>query len=129
LSLGNDSILYQLGLQAFPVTDGVVLLTTGQAAAVPCIGDLIRVVKSVSNGSLILKSRLTGEAPGLVFVLNDSASTIVVFCWQGENMSGSLNGSLSIPSGQGGIFVGSFAVAKGGVATANPTDWRVAVIP
>ncbi len=131
MSTANDALLYNLGLTGFPVYDDVFIATAQitQALSVPVFGELTRVVSAPANGALILKSLLSNDAPPLVFVVNDSAQTIVVFCFKGENLNGSLNGSLSIPSGQSGIFVRVPPTAAKGGAGVGTTDWRSAAIP
>ena len=124
MSVANTALLYNLGLLAFPVTDD---LTAGPASTqngAPVLnGELCRCVSSGVNGSFMLKSLLTQDAPPLVFVVNDSPNTIKVYPFTGENVGGSGNSPLSIPAGQSGIFI-SVPNAKGGTQ-----DWRSAVIP
>jgi hypothetical protein len=129
MSVGNDSVAWGLGQMGIQVNDTNVLATTGQTAALRVIGQAYRVIKSVANGSLVLGSRLSGEGTMPTIIINDApANSIVVFCWPGENINGSLNGSLTIPAGQSGSFWPTVNV-RGGPATVNLLDWRSAVLP
>lgn len=130
MSTANDALLYNLGLLGFPVTDDVLIAAgTTQAGASPLIGDLIRVTSSIANGALVLKSSVSQEAPPLLFVVNDSAQTIKVFCFAGENLNGTLNSSLSISSGQSAIFVRVPVQTVKGGGGGGTIDWRAAAIP
>jgi hypothetical protein len=129
MSVANDSLLYSLGLAGFPVTDAQSAPVTSQTTGTPIIGDAFRVISAVANGACILKSSLSNEACPLVFVVNDSGSTIKVFPSPGENQGGSLNASLSIPSGQSGIFVRVPVQVQKGGGGGGTADWRSNVIP
>jgi hypothetical protein len=131
MSVANDSLLYNLGLQGFPVTDNQAALNANsQTTAVAVIGDAFRVTTSVANGSCVLKSSISNEASPLIFVINDSPNTIKVYPSVGETEGGAANSPLSIPAGQSGIFVRvPPQIAKGGGGNQGTGDWRVAVIP
>lgn len=132
MSTANDALLYNLGITGFPVFDDVLIGAANitQALALPVFGELARVISSpATNGSMILKSSLSNDAPPLAFVVNDSANTIRVFSFAGENLNGSLNGSLSIPSGQSGIFIKVPPATTKGGGGGGTTDWRAAAIP
>jgi hypothetical protein len=130
MSTANDSLLYNLALQGFAVTDDQNCGQTTQTLATPIIGDLFRVTTSVSNGSAQLKSSISNEASPLIFVVNDSPNTIKVFPFVGETEGGVANASLSIPTGQSGIFVRvPPQVSKGGGVVQGTGDWRIAIIP
>jgi hypothetical protein len=129
VSVANDSLLYSLGLAGFPVTDNQSALLLTQATGVAVIGDAFRVTNSVSNGACVLKSSVSNESCPLVFVVNDSPNTIKVFCSPGENLGGSLNASLSIPTGQSGIFVRVPVQVQKGGGGGGTADFRAAVIP
>jgi len=130
MSLGNDTMMWNLVQLGITISDNQSLAATGQTAAVRVIGQAYRVTKSVANGSCVLGSRLSGEGNELTIVINDSANTIVVWTWPNENMSGVLNSNLSIPAGQSGIFFPvPVAVPRAGLANTNPIDWRCAVVP
>ena len=55
-----------------------------------------------------------------VVVINDGTNAMSVFCWPGDTLNGTLNGSLSIANGACGIFV----KVDNGVTQ----DWRAGVI-
>lgn len=130
MSTANDSLLYNLALQGFPVTDDQNCGQTTQTLGTPIIGECFRVTTAVSNGTAQLKSSISNEAAPLIFVINDSANTIKVYPFVGETQAGVANGSLSIPTGQSGIFVRvPPQVAKGGGVNQGTGDWRVAIIP
>jgi hypothetical protein len=131
MSIANDSLLQNLATLGFTLTDNLAANNATQALAFPLIGDFCRFLNAAANGTAILKSSLSNEAPPIVFVVNDSAQTMKVYCAIGETMSGVANGSLAIPSGQSGIFIRvPPAIAKGGGDVGTGVgDWRVAVIP
>jgi hypothetical protein len=131
MSVANDSLLYNLGLAGFPVTDNqsATAVASQQATGTPVIGDAFRVTNSAANGSCVLKSSLSNEACPLVFVINDSPNTIRIYAAPGENMGGVLNSFLAIPSGQSGIFVRVPVQVQKGGGGGGTADWRSAVIP
>ena len=53
-------------------------------------------------------------------MINDGTNAMSVFCWPGDTLNGTLNGSLSIANGACGIFV----KVDNGVTQ----DWRAGVI-
>jgi hypothetical protein len=123
-STANNALRVNLGLDGFYCLDDVTASsTTTQAGATAITAECTRVTLSPANGSLILRSLTTLDAPPIVFVVNDSANTIKVYPATGENLSGTQNASLSIPSGESGIFV---SVPNG---NGDTQDWRSAVIP
>jgi hypothetical protein len=107
MSTANDSLFYNLGMDGFICQDGIgAPNANSQGTAWPLLSAATRVTTSVANGSLILKSILSGEASPnpLMWVINDSPNTIKVFPASGENQNGVANAALSIPSGQSGFF-------------------------
>jgi len=128
MSTTNDAILYSMGIRHVAVTDNQSALNTAQGQGTPVIGSLFRVTNSVANGACTLKSSLTNEAQAMVFVINDSPNTIKVFSSVGENQSGSANASLSIPTGQSGVFVRIPVQTSKGGGGGGTLDWRSAVI-
>src|SRR5260221_12949088 len=105
MSVANNALLNGLGITGFVNSDDDIFLpnVTWQAAAHPVRGETVRVTAASANSSMRMKSIVTGEAAPITFVINDSAFTIVVFCEVGEKLNGTLNSSLSIPTGQSGI--------------------------
>jgi hypothetical protein len=137
MSVANTALLYNLGLEGFAVSDGLVASVAGaRSTAMRLPSQLNRVTLSPANGACILPSILSGEAAWIVFVINDSANTIVVGAAapggggaSQETINGVATpanystGVLSIPAGQSGIFV-PVPNSKG-----TTLDWRSAVIP
>ncbi len=134
MTVANDSLLINLGLNQFPVVDDLVTTTTTQATAIRCPGQVNRFIKVVATGAAALPSLLSIEAPTIVFVINDDAAqALKVFPTTGETLNGTLNANLSIPAGQSGIFIAVTAakVGKGGgfAPGSFANDWRSAIIP
>jgi hypothetical protein len=123
MSLANDSLLMALGQDGFNVQDNIfitsAMVSQGTAVPIRSSGSRVTGAPNTNNGALILPSLLTGEA---------SPFSIVVFCAQGENLNGSANGSLTIPSGQAGFFFKVQNTIRGG-GTTQTLDWRRAVVP
>jgi hypothetical protein len=135
MSVANDALLVALGQNGFPVFDNQSAPTTTQGTATRCIGQVTRFTASVAGGSAaaVLPSLLSEEVQGMLFVINDTPNTMKVFPFTGETEGGVANQSLSIPTGQSGVFI-SVTAAKtgkgGGIAPGSFTnDWRAAVIP
>jgi hypothetical protein len=130
VSVANTALLYNLGLEGFLVADDLTAGASGARATAPRLpSQLNRCISGPANGAFVLPSILSAEAAWLVFLINDSAQTIVVGAAPGETVNGVTTtgnlgaGVLSIPAGQGGIFV-PVPNGKGGTL-----DWRSAVIP
>lgn len=137
MSVANTALLYNLGLDELFVTDDLVAGPAGvRGTAGKLPSQVNRCTLAVANGAFVLPSILSGEAARIVFVVNDSANTIVVGAAAPGGSAATLEtvngvttnaalstGTLSIPSGQSGIFV-PVPNGKGGTL-----DWRSAVIP
>lgn len=130
MSVANTALLYNLGLEGFFVSDDLSAGVAGaRATALRLPSQLNRVVSAPANGACALPSILSGEAAWIVFVVNDSAQAIVVGASPGETVNSVATnaamstGTLSIPSGQSGIFV-PVPNGRGGTL-----DWRSTVIP
>lgn len=137
MSVANTALLYNLGVEGFLVSDDLSAgPATARATALRLPSQLNRVTVSVANGACCLPSIISGEAAWIVFVVNDSPNTIVVGAAApggGASTQETINGTattsnygagtLSIPSGQSGIFV-PVPNGKGGTL-----DWRAAAIP
>jgi hypothetical protein len=91
---------------------------SAQATAVPIRGNFMRCTQSILNGSFILKSIATRDAPNLVLVVNDSPNAVLVYAFVGDNMNGSANGSLSVAAGSFAFFC----------RVDSTGDWRSAAI-
>jgi hypothetical protein len=122
----TNTVLRTVTLPAlgFAVMDDLILLSsTSQGTAQPVLGECSRVTSAPLNGALILREGDAGSAAPLTFVVNDSSQSIKVFAAAGENLNGTLNGSLSIPASQAGYFV---RVPR--AAGASTPDWRAGTI-
>ena len=101
-----------------------------QALATPVLGEATQVVSTAptggtANSSMILKSLASGEVGSpAVWVINDSAVAIKVYCAVGETLNGGANGALTIGAGVSGVFIPVFNSDAAGVS-----DWRAVVIP
>ncbi len=133
MTIANDSLMQQVATLGITITDNMGAAATTQATATPLVNEVNRftTANAGGTGAAILKSSLTNEAPPLCFVVNDSPYTIKIFPAIGEYQGGVLNASLSIPSGQSGIFVRvpPALATKGGNTGTGIGDWRSAVIP
>jgi hypothetical protein len=130
MSTANDAVLVALGQNAFPVNDCLgAPNANSQSTGTRCGSPVNRFTTSVSNGSAVLPSILSGEAEAMVFVINDSPNTIKVFCASGDSQNGSLNASLSIGTGTSGVFFKVGALHSKGGGGGGTTDWRSANIP
>jgi hypothetical protein len=76
---------------------------------------------AAANGSLVLKPILDGSANTWVIVVNVSGQTVLIYPAVGENLGGTLNASLTVPSGQCAICFPVLNAIGGG------PDWRCAV--
>jgi uncharacterized NAD(P)/FAD-binding protein YdhS len=127
MSTVNVNLLKALGQLGFAVLDNVEPgPASTQATATPISAEAVRVTKSVANGSLSLKSVLGVDAPPMVFVINDSANTIVVYCAPANNgvnekHNGTNNANLSVAAGASAVFVRADQSGGG-------PDWRSAAI-
>jgi hypothetical protein len=107
---------------------------TSQAAGYPLRGEQIRVTQSILNGSGVLPSLTTGEAPRMVLVINDSPNSITIGGSAGDKVNGVATtatfgaGVIAIPTLTFGLFVASVSpTGVGGVATVSPNNWHTAV--
>ena len=89
-----------------------------------------RITSSVSSGACLLPSMANlDEGNALIFVINDSANAVAVFCDPGETMNGSSNGSLSIASGGFGVFMfrpDNSMLPQQSILAHAAADWRAA---
>lgn len=119
MSTTNTALMGHLGRMGFTVDDDKSAGTaSSQSGANALLSAASRVTVAAANGSLVLKSILSEEAPPIVFVLNDSGQTIKVYAAPNDNMNGSANGSLSIADGGFGFFS----------RVKSTTDWRSGAI-
>jgi hypothetical protein len=141
----NDYLFEILGTQGFTSGEDIMLFAgapTSQQGAYPIKGQMHRIVAcSVANASLVLKSVLSNDNPQLVFLINDSPNTLVVFPFKsfaagsppdvGESVNGVVNGSFSLTSLNAAIFVSSLVQSKrkGGSSGITPAlNWSAALL-
>ena len=133
MSVPNDALLYNLGVNGFPVVDALVSSTTVQGTATKCIGQVSRFIKVASTGTAVLPSVNSLEASGMVFVVNDDTTNALLVWPQGAETIAGSNAAVSIPAGQSGIFIAVTAAktSKGGGRPSGSftNDWRWAPIP
>jgi len=101
------------------VNDGLTATAAGgQSLGWPLVGGANRVIIAANAGDSLVLPSLSGEAEGggMVFVVNDAANAVSVYCGLGDTLNGTLNSSLSVASGGFGIFV----------KVAANFDWRAA---
>src|SRR5258708_34961232 len=132
--LTSDALLEALAADGWPVGDEVFIGGAGgttQAAGLPFKSAAHRVTANgTASAAMTLKSLLSNEAPGLVWLINDSANTIAVFCFAGEKMNGVANASFAVTAGNSAIFVAvpTQIKRKGGASGGATLDWRSALI-
>jgi hypothetical protein len=104
---------------------------TSQAAGYPARGEMIRVTQSVLNGSVVLPSLTTGEAPRAVFIVNDSPNSITVGGSAGDKVGGVATtatfgaGVQAVTTLNSVLFVASVSpTGVGGVPTVSPNNWH-----
>jgi hypothetical protein len=91
----------------------------GQAGAAPTLrGQAHRFVQALNaNDSAVLPSLADREETArMVWVVNDGANALSIYCALNDTMNGAANGSLSIPAGGFGVFLKVDATL----------DWRAA---
>jgi hypothetical protein len=128
MSVTNFAVMFVVGgnLQGSFTAELVPGPAAAQSTATRINSPLSRVLKSVSTGSLILPSILSGEANELLWVMNDSPNTINVYPASGEKTNGPLNTAFQITTGLTGVFVPVLNSVNNYPST---LDWRSAVIP
>lgn len=90
----------------------------GQFLATPLRGGANRITLATAVGASLILPNLASEDEGaaLVFVVNDGANSVNVFCAAGGTLNGSSNASLAIAAGGFAIFL----------KVAATLDWRAA---
>ncbi len=118
MSTATVALMGHLARHGFTIDDDLVGgALAAQAGATPLTRNVSRCTKSsAATASFILRDMLTNNAPSLVFVLNDSANSINVYPFVGQNINGSLNTALAVAAG-------GFAMFSRVMAT---LDWRAA---
>jgi hypothetical protein len=107
---------------------------TSQAGGFSAHGEIIRVTQSILNGSIVLPSLTTGDAPRVVIIMNDSPNSITVGGSAGDKVNGVATtstfgaGVQAIATLTFGVFVASVSpTGVGGVPTVSPNNWHTAV--
>lgn len=133
----NDSIAYICAANGFTIEDAVYLANaSSQGSGFRIKQNVTRVVKAVSNGSLVLPDMATKEASnlGIIWVINDSPNPIVVYPMAAPTAVDTLNGStsntLSITTLRTGIIflVDSTKLSRSGGYASPTLDWRATLI-
>lgn len=118
MSVTNSNLLIHLGRMRYNIDDdrsGGAL--AAQAGAAPLLNAATRcTVSSAATASFILPDILTNEADGIIWVLNDSANSINVYPFIGQNMNGGANAALAVAAGGFGVFS----------RVSSTSDWRAA---
>jgi hypothetical protein len=133
MSVANDALLLNLGLNGFVVVDDLSALTTVQNTATRCTGQVNRFIKVAATGTAVLPSVNSLEAQGLVFIVNDDPANALLLWPQGAETKNGANSSFSVTAGQSAICIAVTAakVGKGGGLAPGSfsNDWRIALIP
>jgi hypothetical protein len=134
-ALTNDAILEILSEDGWPVSDDIFIPAgagTTQAAGLPVKGSCHRVAgNGTATAALTLKSVKSGEAPSMVWIINDDpTNSVKVFCAAGDSMNGAGNGSLTIAAVTAAVFarVPAQVKRKGGTSGGGTLDWRASTI-
>jgi hypothetical protein len=125
MSVTNNAVLFVFSNDGQTIVELVPGPAAAQNTAVRINNEVIRVLKSVSTGSLILPSMLTGEANEAVVVANETAVTINVYPALGEKTNGNLNTAFQITTNVSGIFIPVLASVNNYPST---LDWRCSLI-
>ena len=117
------------------LNDSILLsAATGQAAASAVLrGNANRIVSSGGAAASCILPAMANwdQGASLVFVINDSANSINVFCAPGDTMNGSSNGSLAVAAGAFAVFLfrpPNTSLNQQSVAVNSVADWRGAAI-
>jgi hypothetical protein len=143
-ALNNDYLIEQLANQGFSESENIFIpasAPTTQQPAGPVKGQFHRIVANGTSGaSLMLKSILSNDNPGMVWLVNDSANNVSVFPFKnfaggatdtGESMNGVANASFSVTAGNAAIFIASLVhpKRKGGTSGSTPSlNWSAALL-
>jgi hypothetical protein len=104
---------------------------TSQAAGLSARGEQLRITQSVLNGSVVLPSLTTGDAPRMILIVNDSPNSITVGGSAGDKVGGVATtaafgaGVQAVTTLNSVLFVASVSpTGVGGVATVSPNNWH-----
>lgn len=126
MSVTNNAVLFVFSNDGQNIVELVPGPAATQNTAVRINNEIIRVLKSVSTGSLILPSILNGEANEAIFVVNETGVTINVYPAVGEKTNGGLNTPFQITTAISGVFIPVLNSVNNYPST---LDWRCALIP
>jgi len=126
MSVTNNAVLFVFSNDGQTIVELVPGPAAAQNTAVRINNEVIRVLKSVSTGSLQLPSMLNGEANEAIVVVNETAVTINIYPAVGEKTNGNTNTAFQITTGISGIFIPVLASVGNYPST---LDWRCALIP
>lgn len=126
MSVTNNAVLFGFSNDGQNIVELVPGPAATQNTATRINNELIRVLKSVSTGSLILPSILNGEANEVVTVVNETGVTINVYPAVGEKTNGNLNTAFQITASISAIF---FPVLNSVNNYPSTLDWRCTLIP
>jgi hypothetical protein len=128
MSLSNQAVLNSAGLQGWAffedISGGPTGASTVQAGATPVRGEGLRITKGIANGSVIMKSVLSGDAAPMAFIVNDGANAVNFFPAVGEFNNGVVNQVLAVPAGQSLL-----AIRVPNNLAGSSSGWRSTAIP
>jgi hypothetical protein len=131
--LTNDALLQLLAAEGLSLGDEQYFFAgapTTQAGGAPFKSQVHRVVKNaVSGAAMTMKSLLSNDANLFCFLINDDPTNAVsVFCFPGEKMNGTSNGSFSVTAQNAAIFIGiPVQIARKG-GSGGTLNWSAALI-
>ena len=130
----NDALLEALAADGWPLGDEVFIGGAGgttQAAGLSFKSAAHRVIANGTvSAAMTLKSLLSNEVPGIVWLINDSANTVAVFCFAGEKMNGVANASFAVTAGNAAVFIPIPVQIKrkGGASGGATLNWSAVLI-
>lgn len=141
--INNDYLIEQLANQGFTFGEEIALFAGAGTTAVtgyPVKDQCHHVTTcSVASAALVLKSIMSNDNPGMVFIVNDSANTIVVFPFKASaagavdnvELINGATGGFAITSLNSAIFTASLVQQKrkGGAGGTTPElNWSAALL-
>jgi hypothetical protein len=130
----NDSLLEALAGDGWPLGDEVFIAAgagTTQAAGLAFRSSAMRVIgNGTANASMTLKSLVSNDAPGIFWLINESANNIAVFPFSGEKMNTVANAAFSVTAGNAAVFVPTppQIKRKGGTSGGGSLNWAASLI-
>lgn len=106
MSATNTTLMGHLARHGFTLDDnrsGGAL--AAQAGAAPITRNVTRcTISSAATASFILRDILTNDTDSMMWVINDSANSINVYPFVGQNINGALNTALAVAAGGFAFF-------------------------